>query len=177
MKIVVGSTSAVKMKAVQDAFAQLGIEVEIQGVKANSGIDEQPIGQDVTLKGAEQRAAHAAELDPSGDIYVAIENGIFLEEPDYVDRAIVLLRRSLKTRTIFSEGVRVPTRFVEQAINSGLTKTAGKFMAEAGYVSQHDDPHKDLELVEQPDVKKPRADILKESLVEALKLYREELGL
>jgi hypothetical protein len=79
--------------------------------------------------------------------------------------------------TELSQGVRFPAEFVAKSVASNLTVTAGKFMVEAGFVAQHDDPHRDIELVETPSVKKGRSMILTETLVKALGHYRNELGL
>ncbi len=110
------------------------------------------------------------------DIVIAIENGIFgdvsdesLANPDTVilDKAVILILLPDGKEIIeISEGVRFPTEYVKEtkAREGGFEKwTVGKIMAEKGVVSDHADPHKDL------GDKKPRAAILRETLVKALR--------
>lgn len=165
--VIVGSTNTIKLTAVKEALTALNLAMPITGVKAVSGIDEQPLGE-ITLKGAEQRARHARELAPDADLYIAIENGIFREGEVFVDRAVVVVLSHQGSTTTLSQGVVFPTRFVAQSVASNLTKTAGKYMNEVGLIRRHDDPHQDLDLIEEPGTRKPRAQILKETIIKAL---------
>ncbi len=166
--IVVGSTSDVKLEAVKAAVAELGLDVDVEGVKAASGVDEQPLGP-VAFTGAAQRIEHAERLCPDAAVYVAIENGIFREGDAFVDRAVVMVKVGDQTEVTLSDGVVFPAEFVAMSVASNLTVTAGKYMAEAGFVHKHDDPHSDIDLLEWPGLRKSRADILRETLLEALK--------
>ena len=163
MKIIVGSQSQVKLDAVTQALAATGIEAEIVGVKAKSNVAEQPMDNE-TLDGARNRANHARQLAPDGDLYIAIENGIFTE-PDgrYVDKAVVMAIAKDGMETVaLSEGVEFPKAAVEEARQRGFaTTTAGQVMAEQGVVAKHDDPHFSL-------IGKSRATILTETVSELL---------
>src|SRR5258707_11102823 len=89
MKIVVGSQSAIKIKAVRDALSELGIDAEVVGVKAASNVPEQPLN-DEGIKGARNRVVHARQLDLTGDVYLAIENFIYEEKGRLLDIAVVV---------------------------------------------------------------------------------------
>ncbi len=89
MKIIVGSQSQVKIDAVNNALKKLGIDAEVVGVKAKSDVAEQPI-DDETLQGARNRAQHARQLVADGDLYLAIENGVYTEGDRFVDKAVVM---------------------------------------------------------------------------------------
>ena len=160
MKIVLASESKTKIEAVQKAFADKSIE--LVAVSVPSGVNEQPMG-DETLTGAFNRLAAAREKVPGADLYIAIENGVFLEHRSYIDRAIVLVARGDGTpEPFYSEGVLFPAEAVKEAIKRGLDKiTVGKVMAEMGIVKDHADPHKDLRA-------KSRSVILAETMTKAV---------
>lgn len=148
MKIAVASASAVKLEACRKAFgavAPQGGVVDIIPVKAPSGVAEQPVG-DETLTGALNRISHARSAVHDADYYVSIENGLFVEDGRYIDRAVVVIaRRNEAPQTFYSDGVEFPSQSVEETRKRGFdTWTVGKVMAEQGVVSQHDDPHLSL---------------------------------
>lgn len=144
MRIVLSSTSAVKVDACKQAFG-VGSDTEIVTVKAPSGVNEQPLN-DETLRGAFNRLNYARSAVPNADYYVSIENGIFQENGRYVDRAVVtVMNKDGETRTTYSEGVEFPSASVEETRKRGFeTWTVGKVMQEQGVVAQHDDPHLSL---------------------------------
>ncbi|MEC4728130.1 inosine/xanthosine triphosphatase [Shewanella sp. D64] len=80
IKIVVGSTNPVKVQAAKSAVKQLFPNAEIQcvGRQAPSGVAEQPMTADETLKGAINRVEYcqsAPEIEKA-DLYIAIEGGV-----------------------------------------------------------------------------------------------------
>ncbi len=178
MTFVLASQSAVKVGAFMEALIATRIDAELMSVKASSGIDEQPLGHDVTLLGARQRAKHAAELVLTGDVYFAIENGIFREGTQFVDRAVVLLRAADGREWVeLSQGVCIPPEYVAKSVASNLTITASTFMAQEGVVRQHDDPHQDLDLIEMPGLRKSRLVILRETIIRGLESVKIDWGL
>lgn len=78
MKIVVASRNPVKIGAVREAFAAClpEVQLDVQGVDARSGISDQPIGDDETRQGAQNRAADARRREPAADYWVGLEGGI-----------------------------------------------------------------------------------------------------
>jgi non-canonical (house-cleaning) NTP pyrophosphatase len=142
MKIVLASTSAVKLAACRAAF---GDAAEIVTVKAASGVNEQPVGGE-TLTGAFNRISAAKAAIPGADLYVSIENGIFEEEGRYIDRPVVTVSTAKGAPQVtYGEGVEFPKDSVEEAGRRGFgIWTVGKVMQEQGLVRQHDDPHLDL---------------------------------
>lgn len=151
-RIVVTSAKALKIdSARQLALDLFGAEVPIEGVKTESGVPEQPVG-DEALRGAHHRAQGVA-----AECVVSIENGLFfetLEAPeawtaarDYVgprgvavDRAAVVVVIAGARYEGVGAGVLVPRRFAEASEASGWTLTAGRAMAAAWDVP-HDDWH------------------------------------
>lgn len=77
-KIIVASTNTSKIEAVRNGFTKLfpGQHFAIQGVSVPSGVRDQPLTSEETLKGAAQRVAAARAASPGADFYVGIEGGV-----------------------------------------------------------------------------------------------------
>ena len=166
MKIIVASQSPIKLDAVKNALSILNIEAEVIGVKAQSNVAEQPIN-DETLKGAKNRIYFAQQLDVDADLYIAIENGIYVaSNGHFIDKAIVLaIAKDGTENIVLSRGVEFPKVYVEEAIKRGLTTTTvGQVMAEQGVISNPYDPHLSL-------AGKSRVDILTDAIVDLFENY------
>jgi inosine/xanthosine triphosphatase len=74
MRIAVGSGNPVKRDAVQEALP----EATVESVTVESGVSEQPWGDDETIEGARNRAERA--LGDENDLGVGLEGGV--EEHD-----------------------------------------------------------------------------------------------
>ena len=71
-KVVVGSDNPSKLRAVERAFRYVFGQVEVEGIKVESGVPSQPLGFNEILMGAFNRAKKAKEY---GDFGVGIEAG------------------------------------------------------------------------------------------------------
>lgn len=87
LRIAVGSGNAVKVAAARAAFERSfpGRALDLQPVKAESGVSDQPFGDKETKLGARNRAVHAAELfqekfGAPPDFSVGLEGGVGEEE-------------------------------------------------------------------------------------------------
>lgn len=110
MKIVVGSQSAIKIQAVQDALAERAIDGEVVGVKAASNAPEQPLNDEGIL-GARNRVADAKQLDSTGDVYLAIENFVREQDGRFLDIGVVVAStRDGREQVSYSDGVGVPSK-------------------------------------------------------------------
>lgn len=78
MRVVVASTNPVKIDAARRGFVAMFPDVAfvVSGVSAPSGVRDQPLGDDETLRGAATRAANARALAPDADYWVGIEGGV-----------------------------------------------------------------------------------------------------
>jgi inosine/xanthosine triphosphatase len=75
MRIAVGSTNKVKIRAVAGVAHRIWPEAEILGVDVNSGVSDQPHGDEEAIAGAMRRARSAlGELD--ADLAVGLEGGV-----------------------------------------------------------------------------------------------------
>lgn len=143
LKIGVTSQNRLKINAVASAYARVGISIEIRGYEAESGIGEQPVNEQ-TIEGARNRIHDVNTKIEGLDRIASIENGIFREGEQWVDRAVVVIYNpnTAQEHIGYSEGVVFPEEYVERARQIGLkTITVGQVMAEAGYVSDQKDPH------------------------------------
>jgi inosine/xanthosine triphosphatase len=80
LKVAVGSTNPVKIKATKKAMTKIygRGKVKVRGVKVSSGVPIQPLGFQ-TLQGAVNRALEALKRT-GADLGVGIEAGLFPEE-------------------------------------------------------------------------------------------------
>ena len=77
MIIVVASTNPAKILAVRRAFeTAFQAPAETRGVAVSSGVAEQPLSNEETLRGALNRARNARLAFPEGDYWVGIEGGV-----------------------------------------------------------------------------------------------------
>lgn len=75
MKLCVASTNPAKTGAVASALEKLGIQAEIKGQAADSGVSAQPFSIEETRSGAINRARHA--LLSGCDAAIGLEGGVF----------------------------------------------------------------------------------------------------
>lgn len=76
--IVVGSTNPVKINAARLGFSRMfpSRKFEAIGVPAESGVADQPVGDEETLAGARNRAERARQKHPDASYWVGMEGGI-----------------------------------------------------------------------------------------------------
>jgi len=77
-KIIVASHNPVKLEAVRLGFEKMFPQEDfsLEAVEVSSGVSRQPFSDAETLKGARQRALHAAQARPDADFWVGIEGGV-----------------------------------------------------------------------------------------------------
>jgi inosine/xanthosine triphosphatase len=76
-RLVVASTNPVKIESARLGFelAFPGVACTVLGVPALSGVRDQPMGDDETLRGAFNRATAAQNHQPDADYWLGIEGG------------------------------------------------------------------------------------------------------
>lgn len=77
MKIIVASKNPVKISAALTGFEKMfkNIVFEADGFEIDSGVSDQPMGDQETFQGAYNRAFSAKETIKEGDFWVGIEGG------------------------------------------------------------------------------------------------------
>ncbi|HZZ98902.1 MAG TPA: inosine/xanthosine triphosphatase [Candidatus Saccharimonadia bacterium] len=75
MLVVIGSTNKTKILAVEQAFSAIPL-TKVKGVEVNTGVSEQPMSDEETQNGAENRARAALEKVPKADLAMGLEGGV-----------------------------------------------------------------------------------------------------
>lgn len=190
--IFVTSKSAIKIHAVERALlvARPGEKFTITGVKSNSGVAEQPLGQ-IAIDGALNRLnnAMAENSNPETISWISVENGLFRISSDgedvdlstefepgaeYEDRAVVAVSlprgKTVVTISPKQDAVTFPKVALDAAFyapGSFAKNTAGSKLAEMGLVKDKQDPHAELTL-SRPDSPLTREDQMARTIVRAL---------
>lgn len=143
MKIGVTSQNKLKVDAVKKAYSFIGDSLEVLGYEADSGVGEQPVGEQ-TLQGARNRISDIKSKIDGLDRIISIENGIFEENGKWLDKAVIVVYNPHddKEHVAYSEPVIFPTKYVETARQKGFnTTTVGQVMQDEGFVENRKDPH------------------------------------
>lgn len=163
--IVLGTASALKLKAIQNAFNEakeslgkvLGIQsltFEFETTTAKSGVNEQPYGWEEIIKGANNRVKNALEIckDKSkARVVVTCENGVVelpANGPDYymdIGWVVLLDVATNKQYVSSSTSVSIPAEVVQEVKQIGMTqKTIGDVMHKHDSSVSTKDPHHKL---------------------------------
>ncbi len=109
MKILLGSDSERKIDVVKQVFKQYfkQEEIEIFGIKANSGVSETPYGEE-TYQGAKNRALFIKK-ESSANYYVGLESGLVERYGHLYEEAWAVIVTSEGTEFAgYSSGLTVP---------------------------------------------------------------------
>jgi inosine/xanthosine triphosphatase len=76
--IILASKNPVKVQATLDGFKKMlpAETFQLKMISTASGVGDQPMSSNETLRGAVNRARSAAEMVPTGDFWVGIEGGV-----------------------------------------------------------------------------------------------------
>ncbi len=92
--IVVASANPVKVQAALTGFQRMfpGEEFQIKSTTVPSNVSDQPFTSAETLRGAQNRAANAARVEPDADFHIGIEGGVEEEGQEMAVYAWVVVR-------------------------------------------------------------------------------------
>lgn len=76
MKIVVASKNPVKLAATKLGFQSFFPQFCVEGVQVPSGVSDQPMTDEETLRGATNRAYNARQFQNDADFWIGIEGGL-----------------------------------------------------------------------------------------------------
>jgi len=143
IKLVVGSQSSHKLRAVREALAYLSgsVSPKVRGIKASSGVNAQPEGFEEILGGALTRAYFVKNTIPSA-FALGIENGLLGARGIFLDFAVIVLltpdgRQIITTST----GIEFPPEYVRIARKIGFETTTVGSVIEEELGSAKGDPH------------------------------------
>ena len=79
MKVLVGSENPVKIQSVRESFLTFFEHVEVEGIRVDSGVAEQPIDNE-TFEGAKNRAENVKRVNDQQNLgaafFIGIEGGV-----------------------------------------------------------------------------------------------------
>ncbi len=123
--IAVGSTNPVKLDAVREAFAASGRfgAIEVQGREVASGVREQPVTLDETLRGASTRARAAFTACA---LSVGIEDGLFAvphTQSGYMNVCVCVIFDGTREHVGLASAFEYPAEVTRFVIEEGLDVT------------------------------------------------------
>jgi inosine/xanthosine triphosphatase len=123
MIVAVGSSNPVKVKAVERVFSKF-YEVTVLMVPVSSEVPPQPVGLDVTIRGAVSRARNALALSESAELGVGIEAGL-LQVPGtlsgYMDQQFAAIAdRSGRVTLGGGPSFEYPSAIVSRVLGEGI---------------------------------------------------------
>lgn len=136
MKIVIGTTSDLKIRSLKEALVRFGVQAEVVSLKTDSKVSSQPFGYDEMILGAKNRVRQCQEeINP--DIAIAVESGLVEIQGNYFDIACVYaLSKTGEESISFSSGFFTPPWIVDEIKEKNT---------EYGFITQRisGDPDKD----------------------------------
>ena len=75
VRVAVGSLNPVKIGAVRAVLARLGVDADVTGIAVESGVPDQPWGDEETIRGASARARAARHVGDA-DLGIGLEGGV-----------------------------------------------------------------------------------------------------
>ena len=111
MRVVVGTTNPVKLKAVEEALEELSIEAEVIPKEVDSGVPPVPLNDEV-FEGAANRASVAGE----GELGVGPESGLMQLHGRLFMVSVVAVKYEGKLHFGLSPGFELPERWSERVL-------------------------------------------------------------
>lgn len=128
MKVLIGTKNPGKIKGAQKALEKYFDNVEIEGVKISSNVNDQPVGIE-TYTGALNRVnnliQYANQNNIMADLFLAVESGLTSELGFWAITNIAIIKNSIgETGVGSSASFPVPQKYVDQI----KTETLGTVM-------------------------------------------------
>ena len=115
-RVYMSTESALKHDAVAHALERIGIVADVDGVKLDSGVNEQPLSIDETYLGAKNRHDALRQLDVEADYLATVESGLHRvhKELGMYGCVVVILERKGDTPHVgFSIDIEYPAEVLE----------------------------------------------------------------
>ncbi len=121
MIVAVGSTNKTKIDPVREVFSKHFKRVVVKGVKVDSGVDDQPMNDEVMYQGALHRAKMALKQVPAADYGVGIEGGLHRRSYGWFEHSLVVVVNQKGEIGVGASGGLVLPEKVIQLIKQGKT--------------------------------------------------------
>ena len=124
IKFLVTSKNQLKVNAVKETLAKVlpeGLEYEVVGVSASSGVSDQPLSLEETKRGAVNRIMNTKETD--ADYIISVESGLTSEFDSYYSFTFAAVSNGNKTKYGFGTSTKfvVPDFVTKKVIGKGMT--------------------------------------------------------
>ena len=114
IRVVVGTESALKLRAVESALNTLALNAVVQGRKTESGVPDQPVGFEQIQIGASSRAAEALAY-LKVDLGIGIESGLVQVDGSWYDPpCVAVLTKEGAASVAFGAFLPIPAWAVEE---------------------------------------------------------------
>jgi inosine/xanthosine triphosphatase len=133
MKIIVGSKNPSKIKAVEKAAKDYAFlkRAQVLGVEVISGVSEQPLSMEETIRGAKNRARNAFKK-VKADYAIGIESGfvkIAGAKSGYIENSVCAIYGGKDFALGVSPGFECPPKVMELVLKKGLNLNDACFEA------------------------------------------------
>lgn len=110
MKLIVTSTNPVKIDAALSGARKIYPDetIEASGQKVSSGVSDQPMSSEETLRGAMNRLDALVKLEPNADLWVSIEGGVEKIGTELYDFAWVVAKNKNTIGKAKCAGIQLP---------------------------------------------------------------------
>ena len=130
MKILIGTKNPGKIQGAKEAFEKYFDNVEIEGIKVNSEVGDQPINEEIT-QGAKNRVKNLKEYAKNNnikvDFYISSEAGITNLLGEWIDINLVVIESSDGIQSVgISQGFPIPDKYIEEIRETELGKVMDK---------------------------------------------------
>ncbi len=124
MKVLVGTKNPGKIEAVKIAFDKYFDDVDIEGIKVESNVSDQPINDEI-VQGAKNRVEnlkeYAKENKIDADYYVSVEAGITNAFGEWIDFNFVVIENNKGLQSVgVSQGFEIPDRYMDEIKEKSL---------------------------------------------------------
>lgn len=119
--IVVASHNPVKAEAILSGFKRMfpDEEFQLEEIRVESGVDDQPLSDQATRQGAQNRAKNARLAVPGGDYWVGVEGGCDTLDGEMIAFAWVVVLSDMGSGSSRTAHFRLPHQ-VKALVESGL---------------------------------------------------------
>ena len=130
MKILMGTTNPGKIEGAKRAFEKYFKDVEVEGIKADSEVGDQPLNEQI-IEGAKNRVKNVKEYAKKNsieaDFYIASEAGITNSMGTWIDINGAVIEDNTGYQSIgISQGFSIPEKYVDEIIETELGKVMDK---------------------------------------------------
>ncbi len=121
IKVLVGSKNPVKVQCTLQAFQQVfpKSKIQVEGLSVPSRVADQPMSDEETLEGAQNRAKSLMSLNQKADYYVGIEGGLDSSNNEMQAFAWIVILNKAKEGKARTATFQLPEK-IKELIDQGI---------------------------------------------------------